>query len=91
MLELEKINVEWIPVEYMEDVEEQNEEDRIKPGFKWKGDNYFLSEFIRCHNNPWGNMDVPDNIHGYEAGSYFPLFVELSDDSRYVNIYKLKK
>ena len=46
-----------------------------------------MENFIRCHNNPWGGMNVPDYIHGYESNEYYrPLFIELSNDGGMVKV-----
>ena len=85
----EKLNVEPIMVEYV-----LNEDmDDFIASFMWDDKRYYLSDFIRTHNNPWsGEMDVPDYIHGYEANNYWnPLFVELINGEYvdHINLYKV--
>lgn len=92
-MEFEKIS-DWLEIKYKEITDEMkeyytNEEDWIQGGFECEGDFYWLSDFVRCHNNPWGNIDCPEYIHGYDATNIFrPLFVEISDSGDTVRLYK---
>lgn len=84
---------EWIEVEYREIPEEKKEyTEEInwnQPCFYYNEEYWWLSDFIRCHGNPWGNMDVPDYIHGYDANNYFnPIFIQISDSGDFVKIFK---
>lgn len=52
------------------------------------GGQYYLSEFIRCHNNPWITDNFPEYIHAYhEDYIWNPLYIELIDDE-HINIYE---
>lgn len=85
---------DWIEIEYVEDEHEEANDFKasfwynFKASFWYNNRRYFLENFIRCHNNPWGGMNVPDYIHGYESGEYYrPLFIELSNDGEMVKVY----
>ena len=85
--EYRKINDDWIPIEYVED--EHEEENDFKPSFWVKNRRYFIDDFVRTHNNPWIGGEWPDYIHAYEAEEYYhPLFIELSPDGEAVNAYE---
>lgn len=85
---------DWLPVEYKEitgDMKEYtDEEDYIQPCFTYEDETYWLSDFIRCHNNSWSGMeDAPDYIHGYHQSMYWkPLFIEVDDVGETVRLYR---
>jgi len=85
--EFVKLNDEPIEIEYVPD--EHEEENDFKPSFWFNNRRYFLENFVRTHNNPWiGDAGFPEEIHAYEADTYWrPLFIELIDDSA-VNVYE---
>ena len=84
-----KQNTEEILIEYVAD--EHDEEKDFQPSFWFFNRRYYLSDFVRVHNNPWiGASEFPEFIHGMEADEYFhPLFIEIVDDE-YVNVYEEK-
>ena len=63
--------------------------DDLEPAFMYNDKWYYLSDFIRTHNNPWtAGTHFPDYIHAYEANDYYnPLFIELIGDEA-VNVYQ---
>ncbi len=74
---------DWIPIT------DEATEDDFGFGFLYEGKKYFLRDFVKTHNNPWGNMDTPDFIHAYDSTEIFkPLFIELSEDGEAVQIYQ---
>lgn len=85
-MEFKRVSDE-IEIEYREITEEMKkwtaESNYWQPGFEYNGKFYCLSNFLKCHGNPWGNMNVPEYIHGYDANnSRDPIFIELiSDDA----------
>jgi len=84
---------DWLEVEYREITDEikeyTDEEDYIQPGFEWDNEFRFLSDFVRAHNNPWGNIDAPDYIHGYDATNICrPLFIEINNSGDEVRLYE---
>ena len=84
---------DWLEIDYREITEDMkeytDEEDYWQPGFEWDGEFRFLSDFIRAHNNPWGNIDAPDYIHGYDSTNIFrPLFIEISNSGDAVRLYE---
>ena len=83
-----KLNNEPIEIEYVED--EHDEEMDFKPSFWWNNKRYYLENFLRAHNNPWGGLpNAPEYIHGYEAEEYWhPLFIELVGGDEAVNVYE---
>lgn len=88
-----KLISDWLEIEYREITEDMKaytkEEDYWQPGFEYEGNFNYLSDFIRCHNNPWSGIDCPDYIHGYDSTDiYRPLFVEISDSGDAVRLYK---
>ena len=90
MYEYVKQNEEPIEIEYVEDEHEESRD--FEPSFWWWNKRYFLSDFLRCHNNPWLGGEFPEYIHGMQndgsSDSYrCPMFIELIGDSA-VNIYK---
>ena len=86
MAEYKKLNVEPIEIEYV--VDEHDSDKDFKPSFWWNNKRYYLDNFIRTHNNPFGGINCPEYIHGYEAENYYnPLFIELINDEA-VNVYK---
>ncbi len=83
-----KVNDEPIPIEYVPD--EHEAENDFKASFWFYNKRYFLENFIRAHNNPWITDNFPEHIHGMEAENYFhPVFIELISDE-YVNVYEYK-
>lgn len=83
-MEFEKVSGE-IKIECREITEEMKEycaeSDYWQHGFEYNGEFYYLSNFLKCHDNPWGNMDVPEYIHGYDANNiYDPIFISLISD-----------
>ena len=83
----------WLEIEYKEITEDMkeyaDEEDYIQACFEYEGGVHYLSDFVRCHNNPWGGIDSPDYIHGYDSTNiYNPLFVEISDSGEAVRLYE---
>lgn len=91
-MEFVKIS-DWLEIKYKEITDEMkeytNEDNWIQGGFEYNGDFYWLSNFVRAHNNPWGEIDCPGFIHGYDATNIFrPLFVEISDSGDAVRLYK---
>ena len=93
MAQYVKLNEEPIEIENIEVEETENENLVFEEGFEWDGRNYFLSDFIRTHNNPYigGIKDCPDYIHGYWANDYWsPLFIEIVNGEA-VNVYECKE
>jgi len=83
----------WLEIQYREITEEMREymddEESIQPGFEFEGGFHYLSDFVRTHNNPWGGLDVPDYIHGYDATNiYNPLFIEIDNGGEAVRVYE---
>lgn len=75
---------DWIEIEYANNVDE----DEAVPVFGYKDKFFYLRDFIRCHNNPWGDMLVPDYIHAYQSTEYHnPYFIELSSSGDAVRLY----
>lgn len=85
-----KLNEDWIAIEYVEDEHDENRD--FEPSFWFENRRYFLNDFVRCHNNPFiGCADFPEYIHAYEANEYYnPLFIELDDSGECVNVYREK-
>lgn len=91
MYKFKKLNDEMIEIEYIPD--EHGYRD-CEPSFWFENERWYLSDFIRVHNNPWLSLDeFPEYIHGmlndgtwrmYES----PLFVELCDDGEHLNVYE---
>lgn len=78
------------PVEIESVIDEHDENMDYEPSFWWNNRRYYLTNFIRCHNNPWIYDDFPPYIHAYESDNYYsPLYIELLDDSS-INIYEEK-
>lgn len=83
---------DWLEVQYREITEDMkeytDEEDYWQPGFEFEGGFYYLSDFVRAHNNPWGNITAPDYIHGYDGTDWFnPMFIEIDDGGEAVRLY----
>lgn len=79
-----KLNNEPIEITYVD-----SEEGDFVPAFDWNGETYYLDDFIRCHNNPWGEIDCPDYIHAYDSTNYYnPIFIGVDDSGEYVDIYE---
>lgn len=79
------VSEEWLEVEY----KECGVSEDLEPYFTYDGIDYFLSDFVRTHNNPWGNMDTPDYIHAYDCTNYFnPYFIEIADSGDCVRLYE---
>lgn len=91
MYKFKKLNDEMIEIEYIPD--EHGYRD-CEPSFWFENERWYLSDFIRVHNNPWLSLEeFPEYIHGmlndgtwrmYES----PLFVELCDDGEHLNVYE---
>lgn len=85
---------DWLDVEYEEITDEMKEyteceEDWWQPCFEYNGKRYWLSDFIRTHNNPCGGMKTPDYIHGYYSKDYYnPIFIEIHDTGDAVRVYE---
>lgn len=84
---------EWIEVEYREITDVMKEytakEDWMQPCFYYNEEYHWLSDFMKCHGNPWGDVDVPENIHGYDAKNYWnPIYIEVNDSGDFVKVYK---
>ncbi len=92
MEQYKKLNNEPIEIEYVVNQnDDANEEKDLEPSFLFEGERYFLSEFVRTHNNPWIGGEWPDHIHGYEVMNYYnPLFIELVGGDA-VNVYRKEK
>lgn len=86
MSKFKRENVEMIPIEYVED--EHEEENDFKASFWWNNKRYYLENFIIAHNNPFIGYDfLPEFINAYESDNYFnPLYIEIVD-GEYVNVY----
>ena len=88
-----KLNDEPIEIEYVED--EHDESRDFQPSFWWWNQRYYLDDFIRIHNNPWVSPvydEYPEYIHAYESNNYHnPLYIEITDDGDYVNVYEEKE
>ena len=84
---------DWIDIEIAEIPDEmkecvKNKDDYIQPCFKFEGITYWLSNFYRCHNNSWGNIDVPDYINGVDMENYYnPYYIEIDPVGEHVRIY----
>lgn len=84
-----KINDEPIEIEYIED--EHDEERDYEASFWVNNRRYYLSDFLRTHNNPWVGGDFPEYIHGVETEEYYnPIYIELIGDEA-VNVYEYKE
>lgn len=82
-----KLNNKPIAIEYVEDEHEASRD--FEPSFWWWNRRYYLSDFIRCHNNPWLGENYPAEIHAVECGNYYnPLFISLTEDGEGVYIYE---
>lgn len=56
--------------------------------FILNGKRHYLSDFVKCHNNPWVGDVYPEYIHAYYAHEYYnPIFIELSVTGDAVKIY----
>ena len=92
MYKFKKLNDESIEIESI--LDEHDEANDYEPSFWFDNKRWYLSDFIRVHNNPWLSLDdFPDYIHGMlNDGSWRmyerPLFVELCDDGEHVNVYE---
>ena len=82
-----KKNKKPVPIECVEDEHEETRD--FQPSFWWNNRRYYISDFIRCHNNPWiGCVEYPEHIHAYESDEYYhPLFIEVIEDNC-LNIYE---
>ena len=86
---------DWLEIQYKEADEDMKDyliqEDWIQPCVEYESETYWLSDFVRTHNNPWGNIDCPDYIHGYDSTNIFnPMFIELADSGDCARLYKHK-
>ena len=85
---------EWIEIEYREIPDEmkeyvKNEEDWWRPCFYYNEEYWWLSNFLLCHGSPWGEVDVPDYIHGYDSNNYYnPIYIQVSESGEFVKIYE---
>ena len=85
---------DWLDIEHEEITDEMKEyteckEDWWQPCFEYNGKRYWLSDFIRTHNNPCGGMKTPDYIHGYYWKDYYnPIFIEIHDSGDAVRVYE---
>ena len=84
---------DWLEIQHKEvdeDMKEYlNSEDYIQPYVEFEGKTYWLNDFVRTHNNPWGNIDCPDYIHGYDSTNIFcPMFIEISNSGDCARLYK---
>lgn len=63
-----------------------------KISFEWRGERYYLDNFIRAHDNPYIGGNFPEYIHGFEAENYFnPIFIEIVDGGESLNVYQEEK
>ena len=86
MDEYKKMNNEPIAIECVPDEHEESRD--YEPSFWYGNKRHFLSDFIRCHDNPWASGRFPEYIHGYEAEEYYhPLFIHLYEDTA-VDVYE---
>lgn len=68
----EPVNIEFTTYENGETV----------PSFYWADKRYYLSDFIRAHNNPWYTCgeDMPSFIHAVSTDFFNPIFLSIHDD-----------
>jgi hypothetical protein len=88
MYKFDRLNVEMIPIEQIEDEHDSNKD--FHESFWWNNRRYYIEDFMRVHNNIWfpQGEEYPDYIHGIETDNYYnPIFIELIDDE-YVNVYE---
>jgi hypothetical protein len=82
-------NNHWIELEY--EVPEWNEETQdLEECFNYKGNKYFLSQFMNIHNKVH-NPNPPEwmkEFDGYHNDSYFSgILIKLSDTGEAVKVY----
>lgn len=82
---------DWLEIQYKEADEGLKEylepEDYIQPYVEFESKTYWLTDFIKTHNNPWITDNYPDYIHGYDIR---PIFIEISDSGDCARLYKRK-
>ncbi len=82
-----KLNDKPITIDFKK-YEPRQEPLELEPCFEWKGQTYYLIEFMRAHNNPWtGDLGYPQFIYGYHAYDIDPIYIEIVDGYA-VNIYE---
>jgi hypothetical protein len=89
---------DWLEIQYKEVTEDMKEhldpEDWISPCVEFENETYWLCDFVRTHNNPWGNIacpDCPEYIHGHDSTNIFnPMFIEIADSGDCARLYKHK-
>lgn len=66
-----------------------DDDDDVSFYFEFDGDKYYLSDFLRVHNNPWfSGDDYPNIIDGvYMHNSLEPLYIHLIGDYA-VDVYR---
>ena len=81
-------NNQWRELEY--DIPEWNEGGETEAYFNYKGNKYFLSEFMNIHNKIY-NPNPPEwmlEFDGYLNESYFSgILIKLSNDGDAVKMY----
>ena len=56
--------------------------------FILNGKRYYLSGFVRCHNNQWIQDVYPYYIHAFNVHEYHnPMFIEVSETKEAVRVY----
>ena len=86
-MSFKRVNLSPIEVEYVVDEHDENRD--FEASFWCNNRRYYISDFIRVHENPWIYDDFPEYIHAYEAENYYkPLYIELLDDNEHVNAYE---
>ena len=84
---------DWLEVEYRENSDGSQNcpegEDSLQPCFYYNEAWHYLSDFYRCHDNPWGNVNVPEYIHGYDMKNYWsPIYIQVNDSGDFVKVYE---
>ena len=64
-------------------------ENDAEPGFEFRGKVYLISDFLRCHENPWISDVFPEYIHGIETDAYYnPLYIGMNEGCDAVDVYE---
>lgn len=59
-----------------------------EPSFLYKGDRYYLKDFMRTHNNPWIGSKFPDEIDGIDFTFYDSGIAIQWHDDYTVDVYE---
>lgn len=82
-----KLNIEPLTIEYIEDKHDETRD--FQASFWFENRRYYLSDFIRCHNNPWISDNYPEYIHAFEADNYInPLYISVDESGDFLDVYR---